>query len=133
MILLEPANTILFNSLEDSAADHLINGLSETCPWPRRGGLIGKATLRHFITSVVVDPRTIGLAPSPQRTRAFFLPSQSMPQRPVVGSVLGWFARRKTRLTLNQLFEPPAKIATGFTDIVGEEICEGGASRGISG
>jgi hypothetical protein len=31
MIILEPANTIFFNSLEDSAADHLINGLSETC------------------------------------------------------------------------------------------------------
>jgi hypothetical protein len=30
MILLEPANTILYNSLEDQAADHLINGLSET-------------------------------------------------------------------------------------------------------
>jgi hypothetical protein len=26
MILLEPANTILYNSLEDQAADHLING-----------------------------------------------------------------------------------------------------------
>jgi hypothetical protein len=25
MILLEPANTILYNSLEDQAADHLIN------------------------------------------------------------------------------------------------------------
>jgi hypothetical protein len=27
MILLEPANTILYNSLEDQAADHLINGV----------------------------------------------------------------------------------------------------------
>jgi hypothetical protein len=56
MIILEPANTIFFNSLEDSAADHLINGLSETCPWPRRGALLEKVALRHFITSVVVDP-----------------------------------------------------------------------------
>jgi hypothetical protein len=28
MILLEPANTILYNSIEDQAADHLINGVS---------------------------------------------------------------------------------------------------------
>ena len=27
MILLEPANTILYNSIEDQAADHLINGV----------------------------------------------------------------------------------------------------------
>jgi hypothetical protein len=27
MILLEPANTILYNSLEDQAADHLISGI----------------------------------------------------------------------------------------------------------
>jgi hypothetical protein len=27
MILLEPDNTILYNSLEDQAADHLINGI----------------------------------------------------------------------------------------------------------
>jgi hypothetical protein len=80
-ILLEPANTIFFNSLEDSAADHLIEGFRKLVLGLGEVALLEKATLRHFITSVVVDRGQLGLAPSPQQTRAFCLPSQSMPKK----------------------------------------------------
>jgi len=43
MILLEPANTILYNSIEDQAADHLINGVFGN----NRAILAENATLRE--------------------------------------------------------------------------------------
>jgi hypothetical protein len=87
-------------------------------------GIIGKSNSAAFHH---IRCRRSWVSPLARNEREHFsFPLSRCPNRPVVGSVLGWLTPRKTRLAFNHLFEPPAKIATGFRDTVGEQMCEGG-------